>query len=119
MSNFRNLIVWQKAMALVTSVYQATRNFPREETFGLTGQIRRCSVSVPSNIAEGYGRSSDIELIRFLNITVGSLFELQTQLEIARNIGYIDNETIQTVMADSREVEIMLVSLINKVKQTK
>lgn len=116
MSNFRNLIVWQKAMSLVTHVYQATGNFPREEAFGLTGQIRRCSVSVPSNIAEGYGRSSDLELIRF---TLGSLFELQTQLEIARNIDYLDNKIFQLLMADAREVEILLVSLINKVKQTK
>ncbi len=119
MSNYRNLIVWQKAMTLVTNIYQITNSFPREEAFGLTAQIRRSAVSVPSNIAEGYGRSSDSELARFLNITAGSLYELQTQLEIARNIKYINEDDFNALYSATREVEVMLVSLINKVKQTK
>ena len=119
MSNYRNLIVWQKAMTLVTNIYQITNSFPREEAFGLTAQIRRSAVSVPSNIAEGYGRSSDSDLARFLNITAGSLYELQTQLEIARNIKYINEDDFNALYSATREVEVMLVSLINKVKQTK
>lgn len=66
MSTFRNLLIWQKAMSLVTALYKTTKNFPKEEVFGLTSQLRRCSVSIPSNIAEGYGRNSDAEFIRFL-----------------------------------------------------
>jgi four helix bundle protein len=116
MSNFRNLLIWQKAMALVTKVYTTTSGFPKEEMFGLTSQIRRCSVSIPSNIAEGHGRDSDAETIRFLNITIGSLFELQTQLEIAYNVSYINENIFKNLVQDTRELEIMLVSFINKVK---
>lgn len=105
-------------MQIVASVYSATRQFPKEESFGLTAQIRRSAVSVPSNIAEGYVRNSDNELIRFLNITAGSLYELQTQLEIAKNINYLNAEEFHGVYANTREIEVMLVSLINKVKQT-
>jgi four helix bundle protein len=118
MSNFRNLMVWQKAMALVTKVYTFTQGFPKEEVFGLTSQIRRCSVSIPSNIAEGYGRGGDGELARFLNIALGSLFELQTQLEIAYNIQYVGEDIFKNLYQDTRELEIMLVSFTNKIKQS-
>jgi four helix bundle protein len=117
MSNFRNLLIWQKAMSLVTNVYKCTHGFPKDEVFGITSQIRRCSVSIPSNIAEGYGRGSNTEFIRFLNIATGSLFELQTQIEIALNINYINNETFTSLYNDSRELEIMLVSFTNKIKE--
>jgi len=76
MSTFRDLLIWQKAMALVTKVYKITKTFPKEELFGLTSQIRRSSISVPSNIAEGYGRESNNELLRFINIAIASLFEI-------------------------------------------
>ena len=111
------MLIWQKAMVLVTKIYNLSRQFPKEELFGLTSQIRRCSVSIPSNIAEGYGRGSDTEFVRFLNITTGSLFELQTQLEIAYNIEYLDNSTFKSLFDDTRELEIMLVSFTNKIKQ--
>lgn len=78
MGTFRELIIWQKSMLLVTSLYSATKEFPKDETFGLTSQLRRCSVSIPSNIAEGFGRNSDSEFNRFLTIAMGSLYELQT-----------------------------------------
>jgi len=117
MSNFRNLLIWQKAMNLVTRIYQVTKSFPKEELFGLTSQIRRCSISIPSNIAEGYGRASNTEFIRFLNIATGSLFELQTQIEIALNIEYINEETFESLYTDTRELEIMLVSFTNKIKE--
>lgn len=116
MGNFRDLLIWQKAMSLVTKIYKSTQAFPKEEVFGLTSQIRRCSVSIPSNIAEGYGRNSNTEFLRFLNISLGSLFELQTQLEIARNIEYLDEETFNTIYNDTRELEIMLVSFSKKIK---
>jgi four helix bundle protein len=117
MSNFRKLIIWQKAMNLVTKTYNSTKEFPKEEIFGLTSQIRRCSISIPSNIAEGHGRESNKEYLRFLNISIGSLFELQTQLEIAKNIEYLTEEDFNNLYDDSREIERMLVSFINKIKE--
>ncbi|WP_366143570.1 four helix bundle protein [Flavobacterium sp.] len=86
MSTFKDLLIWQKAMTLVTKIYQSTKLFPKEELFGLTSQIRRSSVSIPSNIAEGYGRDGKYDYLKFLNISLSSLFELQTQIEIAKNI---------------------------------
>ena len=117
MGNFRNLLIWQKSMVLVTSIYDVTRTFPKDEVYGLTSQIRRCSVSIPSNIAEGYGRGGDIELKRFFSITLGSLFELQTQIEIAYNIKYLNKDTFKQLYENTRELEIMLTSFINKIKQ--
>jgi four helix bundle protein len=116
MKTFRDLLIWQKSMNLVTEIYQLTNSFPKEEIYGLSSQIRRCSVSIPSNIAEGYGRESDKDLLRFLNISVGSLFEMQTQLEIAKNISYLKEQDFNNLYEDSREVERMLVSFIKKVK---
>jgi len=116
MSHFRKILVWQKSITLVTKIYKATSTFPKEEMFGLTSQIRRSSVSIPSNIAEGSGRESDKELLRFLNISVGSLFEMQTQLEIAKNISYLKEYDFNNLYEDSREVERMLVSFIKKIK---
>ncbi|WP_296149702.1 four helix bundle protein [uncultured Flavobacterium sp.] len=117
MSHFRTLLIWQKSMTLVTSVYQITKSFPKEELFGLTSQLRRCSISIPSNIAEGSGRESNKEYVRFLNISVGSLFELQTQLEIAKNIDYLTQEQFNKQYEDSRQLERMLISFIKKVKE--
>jgi len=76
MKTYRDLLVWQKAMTLVTEVYRKTKTFPREEVYGLTSQVRRSAVSIPSNIAEGYGRNSTSDYIRFLQIASGSLYEL-------------------------------------------
>jgi four helix bundle protein len=86
--SFRDLLVWQKAMTLVTQVYGATRSFPREELYGLTSQIRRAAVSVPSNIAEGQARPTRGEFRQFLGHAKGSLAELETQLLIAENLGF-------------------------------
>lgn len=116
MSNFRSLLIWQKSMVLTTKIYFSTNNFPKEEIFGLTSQIRRSSVSIPSNIAEGSGRESDKDFLRFLNISTGSLFEMQTQLEIAKNIAYLNQEEFNNLYEDSREVERMLVAFIKKIK---
>ncbi|TDD98606.1 four helix bundle protein [Flavobacterium cellulosilyticum] len=117
MGDFRKLLIWQKSMTLTTNTYNSTKQFPKEEIFGLTSQIRRCAVSIPSNIAEGFGRDSNKEYLRFLNISIGSLFEMQTQLEIAKNINYFNEEEFNTLYEDSREIERMLVSFINKVKE--
>ena len=103
-------------MALTTKIYFSTNNFPKEEIFGLTSQIRRSSVSIPSNIAEGFGRETDKDFLRFLNISLGSLFEMQTQLEIAKNISYLKEYDFNNLYEDSREVERMLVSFIKKIK---
>lgn len=116
MSNFRNLLIWQKSMVLVTKIYTVTNNFPKEEVFGLTSQIKRSAISIPINIAEGLGRESSKELLRFLKISIGSLFELQTQLEIAKNIIYLDEETFNNLYEDTRELERMIVSFTNKIK---
>ena len=118
MSNFRKLLVWQKAMALTTKIYESTKLFPKEEIFGLTSQLRRCVISIPSNIAEGFGRDSKNELLRFLNISVGSLFELQTQLEISKNIDFLKKEEFNNLYEDSREVERMLIAFIKKIKES-
>ena len=117
MGDFRKLLIWQKSMLLVTKIYTTTSKFPKEEIFGITSQIRRCAVSVPSNIAEGFGRDSDKEYLRYLNISMGSLFEMQTQIEIIKNIGYLTEEEFNTIYEDSREIERMLVSFMNKIKE--
>ena len=113
-NSYRDLIVWQKAMELTKQVYQMTLSFPQDEVYGLTSQIRRCAVSIPSNIAEGRGRNSDKEFIRFLNIALGSLYELQTQLELAQAFQYLPSIT----EVDNRSIEIkkMLNALINSKK---
>ncbi|KLT68283.1 MULTISPECIES: four helix bundle protein [Flavobacterium] len=117
MSNFRKLLIWQKSMSLITKIYISTNHFPKEEIFGLTSQIRRSSISIPSNIAEGFGRESNKEFLRFLSISIGSLFEMQTQLEIAKNIAYLNENEFNNLYEDSREVERMLVSFIKKLKE--
>ena len=118
MKTFRDLLIWQKAMTLVTNCYSVSTNFPKEEQFGLTSQIRRCSVSIPSNISEGFGRGTNKDYHRFLKISLGSLFEFQTQIEIAYNLQYITEEKFNKLYEDSRELERMLSSFISKVKKT-
>ena len=98
--SYRDLIAWQKAMAMVTHVYEITKVFPDDEKFGLTSQMRRCAVSVPSNIAEGHARNSQAEFRRFLSIARGSNAELTTQLMIANNLGYLPDSTTSLKMVD-------------------
>ena len=118
MKTFRDLLIWQKAMELVTKCYKITRQLPKEELFGLTSQVRRCSISIPSNIAEGFGRGTNKDYHRFLTIAMGSLFEFQTQIEIAYNLDYISVDEFNSIHEDSRELERMLSAFINKVKET-
>ncbi len=112
--SYRDLVVWQKSMEFVTTVYAITKEFPKEEQYALTSQIRRSAVSVPSNIAEGYGRNSTQDYIRFLQIACGSLYELQTQLEISVNLNYIVKEKSEIIFALINEVERMLNTIIRK-----
>ena len=114
-NTYRDLLVWQKAMSLVTEVYKITQNFPTSEVYALTSQIRRSAVSIPSNIAEGYGRNSTADYKRFLQISVGSLFELQTQLEIAFNLNYISKNIFDNFFERTQELDRMLFSLIKKI----
>lgn len=101
-------------MNLVTEIYRTTKTFPKEETYGLAAQMRKSAISVPSNIEEGYGRKSTSDYIRFLNIAMGSLFELQTQLEIAMNLKYLRETDFKVLYEGSREIERMQSSLIDK-----
>jgi len=110
--SFRDLQVWQRAMQLAVAVYRLTSDFPREEQFGLTAQIRRSAVSIPSNIAEGQGRMSAGEFRQFLGIARGSNCEVQTQLEIARALGFGKAKLIDEAEALSNEVRKMLFGIL-------
>ena len=112
--SFRDLVVWQKAMDLVERVYRITGDFPAEERYALTSQLRRAAVSVPSNVAEGYGRHSTADYIRFLQIALGSLNELQTQLELGIRLGFVETDVVESEFELGTEIEKMLVSLIAK-----
>ncbi len=116
MGSFRDLQVWQKAMELVTEVYRLSKGFPREEVYGLTSQLRRCAVSVPSNIAEGYARNSGGDYAPFLRVASGSLYEMETQIEVARNLGYLSGQQGARAMDSTRELGRMLGSLITRVE---
>ena len=111
---YRDLLVWQKSMAMVTEIYKLSSALPKDEQYGLTSQIRRSAVSIPANIAEGYGRNSTQDYIRFLRMANGSLFELETLLEICRNLSFIDDQTYSALFEQMQEVERMLRSLITK-----
>ena len=115
MGTFRDLLIWQKAMNLVTEIYQLTNLFPKEEIYGLTSQIRRSGISIPSNIAEGYGRNGTKDYLKFLNIAIASLYEMQTQLEIAYNLKYINEFQFNKIFEESREIERMMSSFIRKI----
>ena len=114
MRNHKDLIVWQKSMKLVKDLYQITQVFPKEEIYGITSQMRRAAVSIPSNIAEGYGRGHDKELIQFLYISLGSASELETQLIICNDIHYLSTQSFEELNSLNNEIIRMLSSIINK-----
>ncbi len=114
--NFTDLIVWQKAHKLVLEVYKQTKKFPKDELFGLTSQVRRASVSITSNIAEGFGRFSEKEKLHFYSFAYGSLLEVQNQTMIAKDLGYIRETELSEILSSSVEVAKMLQSLIVKIK---
>jgi len=108
---YRDLLVWQKAMELVVQIYEATRQFPSEEKFGLVSQMRRAAVSIPSNISEGHGRQGEKEFKNFLWIANGSLMELETQLIISEKLGMINSENSKSLQDIMHEVGRMLTGL--------
>lgn len=119
MHNLKELKIWQESMSLTKAVYSLTQNFPDHEKFGLMSQINRCAVSVPSNIAEGVGRNSDKELIRFLNISLGSLFELDTQLILANEFGYLDYDHFQQLESSLDVLKKRIISFRIKLEKHK
>ena len=110
--SYRELVIWQKAVALVIEVYSITKGFPRDEIYGLTSQLRRSAVSIPSNIAEGQGRATKGEFIQFLCHARGSLFELETQIVIAKELAYIAPEVEERVRVQVTEVARILNGLL-------
>lgn len=112
-------MVWQKAMDLVTDVYRCTKTFPRDETFGLAAQMRRSSVSVPSNIAEGKGRRTSKELVQFLFNARGSLLELQTQVSIAERLEYLSEKEVTHLESSSARVGQLLNGMIRHFRQVR
>jgi len=114
--SYRDLVAWRKAIEMTVAIYRPTVEFPKEEIYGLTAQLRRASVSVPSNIAEGYGRTSTGEYLQFLGMARGSNLELQTQLVIARRLNIATLNGIEEAENLSIEVNKMLVSLLNKIR---
>ena len=114
--NFKDLIAWQKAMELVEMVYRLTSQFPADERFGLTSQLRRAAVSIPSNIAEGQGRNSDGDFVRFLSIAYGSLREVETQLLIAVRLNYLEQPSFQPVQELCDETGRILNGLLNRLR---
>ena len=114
MSSYKELIVWQKSIELVTDVYKLTKTFPREELYGLASQMQRASVSIPSNIAEGNDRNSNKEFSQFLRIARGSLAELETQVIISEKIGYADKEQIIPILNNCYEIGRMINGLLTK-----
>ncbi|MBA5794016.1 four helix bundle protein [Flavobacterium sp. xlx-214] len=112
MQTHKDLEVWQRSMDLVTQVYLLTKDFPKEEIYGLTSQLRRCAISVPSNIAEGAARQSNKEFIQFLYISLGSLMELETQLIIAKNINFFSEISLNEHINAIEQIGKMLNGLI-------
>jgi four helix bundle protein len=116
--SFRDLVVWQKAMALATETYRVTEQFPRAETYGLTNQLRRAVVAVPSDIAEGKGRLSKREFIQMLARARGSLFEVVTQIEIGKNLQYVSASDFGRVSEQCAEVGRLLNGLIRAIRRS-
>lgn len=114
--DFRKLEVWQKGIDLSLEIYKITRDFPKEEMYGLSDQLRRAAVSVPSNIAEGNARTSTKDYINFLNISIGSLLEIITQIEISFRLGYIKENDYKKVLTETEEINKMLSTIKRKLK---
>jgi four helix bundle protein len=116
MQDFRKLKMWEKAHQLTVAVYRVTALFPKEETYGLTSQIRRAAASIPTNMAEGCGRDTEPEFNRFMQMAMGSASETEYQLLLARDLGYLGIEEYQKLNAQISEIKRMLSSLIVKIK---
>ncbi len=116
MKNFKNLKIWQNGIEMVVEVYQITETFPKEEVYGLTGQIKRSAVSIPSNIAEGAGRGSNKDFNRFLDVALGSSFELETQLIIANKLEFLNDTDFDKLNQQIDEEQKMIIGLQKSLK---
>ncbi|MFV0176253.1 four helix bundle protein [Empedobacter falsenii] len=117
MKTHKDLDVWKLSIEFVTDIYNLTKDFPKEEQFGLTNQIRRASVSIPSNIAEGAGRRSDKEFLQFLYISMGSIQEIDTQLLISLNLNYLTKSEYEILLTKLDQISKMISGLIKFVKE--
>ncbi len=117
LKNYKELKVWQRSYQLCLEIYKITKRFPNEEKYGLTSQIRRAAVSVPSNISEGYGRKTTPEYIRFLYIAYGSNCEMETQILLSGDLGYIETDKLENLQERMGEVERMLKALIKSLEK--
>lgn len=117
MRTHKDLTVWKKSIDLVSDIYKMTQTFPKEEIFGLTSQMRRAAVSIPSNIAEGAAKSHVKEYLNFLNIALGSASELETQIIISKNLGFVSSELSDTHMKKLNEISKMLHGIFRSLKK--
>ena len=118
--SYKDLLIWQKGIDIVINLYQLVEDFPKEEIYALSSQLKRASVSIPSNIAEGYGRNSTQSYIHFVSISRGSLFELETQLIIAQKLKFVKNESLLSeLMNQITEESKMINSFLNKLESSK
>jgi|KBSSwiStaDraftv2_1062776.scaffolds.fasta_scaffold751091_1 four helix bundle protein len=115
--SYRDLEVWQRSMRLAKRIYQVTQKFPRDERFGLTNQLRRAAVSVPSNLAEGHARFGSGEFSRFISITMGSVAELETQILLSRELGYVDAAVAEDVLGELDGIGKMLRGLAKSIQK--
>ena len=116
-TSYKELMVWQKSYTLTKAIYKATEDFPKKEDFSLTSQMRRSSLSIPSNIAEGYRRGHKREFVQFLHIALGSASELETQIMLAHDIGYIHEADYSSISCTLTEILKMLTVMLRKMKQ--
>lgn len=116
MQDFKKLLFWQKAHSFTVNLYKITNDFPSDEKFGLTNQIRRASVSIESNIAEGCGRSSDKDFVRFLYMAKGSVYEVECQIYIARDLSFLSEEKANLLIEKITEISKMLGAFIKKLE---
>lgn len=116
---YRDLIAWQKAMDLVEVVYEATENFPKQEMYGLVSQMRRATVSIPSNIAEGFGRDSDGAFLQFCRVSQGSLREAETQFILSGRLGYMEPKVVNDLLSRSNEIGKILNGLMKSIERRK
>ena len=112
--SYKDLLIWQKGVKIVCLVYQLLKSFPQDELYALTSQLKRASVSIPSNIAEGYGRNTDKSFSHFLDISRGSLFEIETQLLIAYELGFITNQALYKEILSQIEEESKMINGFSK-----
>lgn len=119
MRDFKELAVWKRSHELTLEIYRVTQKFPREEVFGQVSQIRRAAASIPTNIAEGCGRQTTAEFANFLNIASGSASEVEYEILLAKDIGYLTNEQYERFTKEIREIRSMLSTYMNKVRATK